>query len=560
MTDVPQISSKLYIRSEVLAVMGVLTSVETPSRHDRAKQFRRLREIADREAVLLILVKELQRAKKPSDIQAVAEILMELGTIAHLQTPLWELIRNPNTTDEVKDAANLILRHLGDETDPDLYLEYLDDPLGLINRETERMLEVSSQNPEALIDFIDFICSLPEPEQIHLIESLQNDYRPDYLMNIYIPLIQAEPPTEVRQRLIRSLGKSGLTPAGMFLADWLAALQGSYVAASPDLIRAIQRALSEIRLSGALREEAVEAFQEQSVRHPLVQQTVLFDCYATLPDGVGNQGMVVSRQWSNGDITMMSLALNDLHGIIDCFGFYQLAQEDFERILQKFHEGNTKIRVPVSYCRNKIQWAEKMSRNNGSRIPYEYSCWKVLLEDVSLEPMDLMETVQPWATEAGMVLGANLYQHPDFETWFLEPGDHPEVTELLGQVSAMLEAAVAHPPESDAVFFDLLDTLSHQVTRALVNSGWKALLIPRLTEAAYLLHCQEIHSFSQLAASAAVQLRQEVDNQKLVETPGFLQQYGRRCVEEELLRVKEQLNLPSELRELVGRLLARWAV
>ena len=53
-------------------------------------------------------------------------------------------------------TANLILRHLGDNSDPDLYLEYLEDPKGLIGRETERMLEVSSENPETLIDFIDF--------------------------------------------------------------------------------------------------------------------------------------------------------------------------------------------------------------------------------------------------------------------------------------------------------------------------------------------------------------------------------------------------------------------
>src|SRR5690606_38634216 len=82
-----------------------------------------------------------------------------------------------------------------------------------------RMLEISTRNPEALIDFIDFIFSLPVDEQCNLIRSLNADYPVDYLLNIFLPAIMALPPYETLELLLSSLGEMRSKRTALFLHE-----------------------------------------------------------------------------------------------------------------------------------------------------------------------------------------------------------------------------------------------------------------------------------------------------------------------------------------------------
>ncbi len=537
MSQSPSPPSKLFIRSEVLAVIEYLCVVEAPSKQDRAKQIRRLNDIPDRKTVLDILLKELKRTTTQSTLQAITELCMELGTIELLQEPLWVIIQNPNTLDENKDAANLILRHLGDETDPDLYLEYLEDPQGLINRETERMLEVAARNPEALIDFIDFIFSLPMEEQVNLLSSLQADYSMDHLLNIYIPMFLAEPPLEVKELIIKSLGTIRHMQSAVFLDD----IQDEYETDS-NLSKLIKHAINELRIAGIYKSELLEGYRKELAKpHTILDDSVLYQCYVTLTDGIGNQGLIVSRKQNNGDISMMSVAINDLHGLIDCFGFYQLSHDDFERISDKFHEESCKIEVSPSYARRKLDQAEALSRKNKNRIPYEYTCWKVLIEDFPNEPIDTMSLCRDLAKPEWVVECANLYRHPDFETWFLEEGDHPVVTEVLGDIVQITQQAIAdHLPVEE--FITIMNRYALGLAMALMTTEWRDIIIYRLADTAYLLNREESKTFSALAATEVMKLvSYEPEDEEKVLNIGFIRQFGRRCIEEQLLRLKSEV-------------------
>src|SRR4051812_5471348 len=106
--------SKLMIRSEVLAVIRHLTSRVDPPRQEMVKQLKRLQEISNQAHVQDILVKELWRCQNAETMRIITQLLMELGSLDTLQEPLWTIIRDPKASDDVKDTANLILRHLGD--------------------------------------------------------------------------------------------------------------------------------------------------------------------------------------------------------------------------------------------------------------------------------------------------------------------------------------------------------------------------------------------------------------------------------------------------------------
>lgn len=570
MSQSPPPASKLFIRSEVLSVIDFLNTLDDASKLDKSKQLKRLQAIQDQETVQRILVKELQRSGSLKMIQVISELLMELGTIESLQKPLWSLIENAQTTDEVKDAANVILRQLGDESDPNLYLEFLDDPAGLINRETERMLEISTRNPEALIDFIDFIFSLPVDEQCNLINSLQADYPTEYLLNIFLPTILALPPHETQELILGLLGETRSKRAALFLAE-----NQSWFADDPRLMKVIKKSINSLKIAGLYRDEKLdEARQELGESHSLVEQTEIYQCFATIPDGIGNQGIVISRERENGDICMMSVAINDLHGVIDCFGFYELSKPDFHKLIEKFHEENTKVHTPPIYCLQKLQAAEAINHKNQFRIPYEYSCWKVLLQDEALfklDPLDVVAVSSQWANPGWYQASVSLYQHPDFSTWFLEEGDHPVVTTILEDVlevcaRAMAEATDAEKTDKlkqlESAFIATLDKLADAMVHGLLNSEWREILISRLADSAYLLMEQKATTFAGLAATEV----QKLLGYQGLETPldGFIKHYGRRCVEEDLLRLKQGAQTTTELQNseafehLVDAVLSAW--
>lgn len=576
MTQPPSTTpSKLFIRSEVLAVMDYLNTVEEPAKQDKVKQIKRLQAISDQDTVLKILVKELQRAANARQIQVVTELLMELGSIDSLQEPLWAIIQNQQSSDEVRDAANLVLRQLGDQTDPNLYLEYLDDPAGLINRETERMLEVSTRNPEALIDFIDFIFSLPVDEQGNLIRSLQVDYPSEYLLNIYMAALLAQPPLETQELILANLSEIRSKRTALFLHDNL-----DWFEQDPRIGKILKKTVNSLKIAGLYREERFEEFRaELDQPHPLMAQTKLYQCYATIPDGIGNQGLIISRERENGDICMMSVAVNDLHGIIDCFGFYELSKADFHKLIDKFHEESTKVHAPPIYCLTKLRTAEALNRQNHFRIPYEYTCWQVILDDVAREVRQTGETLDTvalchqWANENWEHASVNLYQHPDFSTWFLEEGDHPVVTSILEDTITICAQAMAEVSELEQsqrlevvehAFVGALDRLAEALVHGLLSSEWREILIYRLADSAYLLYEQKASTFASLAATEV----QKLEQYQGMDTPleGFIKQYGRRCIEEDLLRLKQgaqsssALQDPQLFEQLVDRVLSSWEV
>ncbi len=570
---VPPSASKLFIRSEVLAVMDYLYTVEESSKQDKAKQIKRLHAIEDQETVQRILIKELQRAASTRMIQVVSELLMELGEIGVVQAPLWAVIENPQSSDDIKDAANLILRQLGDQTDPNLYLEYLDDPAALITRETERMLEVSTRNPEALIDFIDFIFSLPVDEQCNLIRSLQADYPPEYLLNILMPTVLALPPLETQELILEVMGEIRTKRCALFLHD-----HASWFQEVPNLAKMLKKSMKALKIAGLYREERFEEFREEVTQpHALVDQTKLYQCFATIPDGIGNQGIVISRERENGDIAMMSVAVNDLHGIIDCFGFYELSKADFNKLTEKFHEESSKVYAPPEYCLYRLKEAEALNWGNKFRIPYEYTCWKVILDDIAppaAESLDLVSISRDWAVPKWEQASINLYQHPDFATWFLEEGDHPVVTQVLEDVLEICAHVMAEMgAESElepaqrqqqvtGAFVGALDKLSEAMVHGLLSTEWRGVLIQRLANAAYLLHEQKASTFASLAATEM----QKLLAYEGMDTPldGFIKQYGRRCVEEDLLRLKQGAQTDGQLQNgemfesLVNAVLAAW--
>jgi len=247
----------------------------------------------------------------------------------------------------------------------------------------------------------------------------------------------------------------------------------------------------------------------------------------------------------------MSVAVNDQHGIIDCFGFYQLGVHDFNKICERFHEESSKIKAPLGYCLRKLDHAERLSLAQRYRIPYEYSCWKPMLGDVEADTTDWYGVIAPLAKSGWGAMTVNLYQHPDFITWFLEEDDHAAVGESMARLSHALEN-----PDPDT-FLSTLNTEAETLGKTLLSSPWRSVFRDRLVESAYLLNLQDIHTFAALAATEAKKL---TDGKPGDAPTGFSLQFARRTLEEALLRQSQEGRIPATLEKPVEDLLAAWNV
>jgi hypothetical protein len=555
--------SKLLIRSEVLAVVSLLASSPDLPQRDKQQAVQRLQRLEDRAAVLDVLMKELERQQSASVYRILGELLVALGNLGKLHDPLWALICAPNVSDEAKDAANLALGHLGDQNDPNLYLDFLKDPQSLIHRETERMLEVSAENPEALIDFIDFICSLPLEEQCQLLTSLQEDYGTPSLMTLYVAAWEAQPPLEVQEVLLRNIKGLKNTVVARWLYDQLEAVQNQQVLFPAETYpeqhavtvqKWLQRAIRPLKLAGLYQ---TASFAE-SLPWVLGLPPDIFPgyaqfcasepeaCFTTLPDGLGNQGFFMARRRQNGDLSMMSLAVNDTLGVLGGFGFFALTDADADRLLDRFHEKAVKIPAEPSYVLDKLLRAEALNRRQGGGIPYEVTAWKGFLAawlDMTEPPtvFDFWALCTEWARPDWAAQTHLLFRHPDFATWFLDTD--------LGEAGASSAPALCnHPAPSpagghwDQAFREVLQSGQHEAWETL-KAQWTAqfaplflssphctLLANRLAECAFLFDQPETRTFRGLAATEALALR-EPEQQTLT---SFLSEYLRRTLCETL--------------------------
>lgn len=518
--------SKLQVRAEVLAVIQQLAALDEASRESQLKQIKRLKGIANVDYILECLIRELSKSSYDQR-QVIAQLLLEFGSLETLNKPLWAIIKDPHTSDELKDTANVVLRNLGDPTDPDLYLSYLKNPQELIDKETERMLKLASLNPEAQIDFLDFLFSLPPVEQVNLINSLKDDYPGEYLTCIFIPAIEARPQDNVINILIEALGNTR-SPRALNYLDELNKYTNNELRK-----KLIKKSMNLLKLAGTRSEN------DSCYYSDLLGDSKVYKCYVSPIDGIGNQGVIISRLKDNNDISLFSVVINDMQGVLDCFGFSQISQNDFERIIKKFQEGTTRINIPPGYCKQRMLNAEKINKSLEMPIPYEYSAWKSLSEDIPEFEDDTDDLVENLKTNSLLDKIHRLYELPDFYCWFIEDDDHPHI---LNFFEDNLKLFISSLSDDSASYKDILTTLDNNITNNIENIfdlSWRELYYQRLSNETYLLKYYDLMDEARLAATAAWSL---TDTSLPLKENRFLQKLLRKSIAECLLRFQYKID------------------
>ncbi len=359
--------NKIQIKAEILATLTALSTSAQPN----SSLITDLKNIEDKKTVLEVLIKELVNAGEQKAL-LICWLLTELIDKDTLNDELWNVIKAPEYSDHVKMIAFNMLKDLGNKIDYDVISGYFEKFNELINKETKELLETAIMNPEAQIDFMDFLSAINDNDKIILIKSLEEDYANDALANILIPVFLYYIDTEVGNTALDILGRSKSQLA-------YHALENAKSYASEQLQTRINKALSELKMAGIRVDNTSEFYKN------ILKESKPYKTYVSFPDGHGNLALIFSRIRENNTLQFLAIVINPKYGILDAFGFNSMTVQDFYKIVDKFYNYQERYSISAGVAKYLLQQAEESSHANNEPIPYEYICWQSILLDIEPE-------------------------------------------------------------------------------------------------------------------------------------------------------------------------------
>jgi hypothetical protein len=559
---------KLTLRRWLLQAIDYLVQFEPPSRTEREFVVAKLKTVATETLWCGLLMKELERLTgQPRKLEALGELLMEMGDLTLLKDPLWLLITSLTAKDDQREVAHVVLRHLGESGISEVFVEYLDNPEALAAKETERLLSLAAHQPEATLEFVDFLATLPPEDQLELLSNMQRDFPAEAMVPVLIPFLDALPEDDAVVSLALAMLVAAKTPA---VAQWLhETLEHGTAFKMPKFEKVMQRGLKECQLAGIFKPTDIAALKHITGQVPLwVLSLTTKACYASLPDGYGSQALLLVLQWPHGDYLALGMVVNDTEGLLDAFSYTQVREPELNRLLMRFKDQNAKIAVPPSHFRYKIEQAEATSRRLGQSIPYEYTAWKAVFLAYNLPALSPEMLVQEWYRADLIPSVELLLRHREFAQWILPvPPDKEDFSPFLEQLEALLQqlhegtttlslSTEATMPllstassSSSHLLADTLAEMDSWVNATifqLVSEGIHHRFMRRLTEAACLLHWQKSVSYCQLAATASLTLVPITPETPWIYQQGFLLAYVRKTLLEMLNHFKAETPAQTE--------------
>lgn len=461
--------NKLQIKAEILTILSKLqTNLESVNID---KELEILVEQEDKKSILDVLIKELAKSNDQKAI-LICFMLLKLCEKNDIEDALWGVLRNQSVADSTKTVVLNVLKDMGNKVEYEKLEEYFEDPAEVVDADTKRLLQTAIINPEAQIDFLDFLNSLSDNDQKVLVQSLGDDYSSDNLANILNPLVMYSPTSELGKISIDILGETksqlalhSLTEALKFVED-------------EETTMLIKRNISKLKLAGVREDNAIEFYKSLLSSRP-------YFSYASYPDGHGNQAIIFSRERREDEtIQMFAFVLSDKYGIVDCFGFNEITKPEFERIVYRFYNDDDHIYINPTVIKSILVDAEKITRKNGVKLSYEYICWRTILSDIEAEPVP-MELILKDKYRQDPLSDRSLekiYMFDFIQKWFFDTEYSAEFKDLISKINSEVK--------SDNFDIDLEAILKEYLDK-IFSVEQKIFLDKRILMSAYLKYLSE---------------------------------------------------------------------
>jgi len=491
--------NKLQIRAELLNAIKFIENGQKHSFDFLLSVVSPLKEIEDKDTILDIIIKEIISNKNDERFYILSFLLEQLIPKEKLENELWKLLAQSDINDAVKSNIINVLKSLGNQINYEKYSDYFEDPNSVIDADTEKLLKNALSNPEVLIDFLDFIEALTIDDKTVLIDSISEDYKGDELANLFAPVIYSNPNNELCKYAIKRLGES---KSGLAIGPLEYAMKYSK---DDDIKSTAKKSLVALKLAG-IRENTEKEFFEQ-----IYSDSEIDDAYISLPDGKGNVGLIVGRKSNDKDIiSMFAVVLNNANGIIDCFGFNSITQQEYSKIVNKFYQNQEKICIPAYIAKMLFEYAENISREVSDRISYEYVCWRRLVADVPVLSYALDTVLEKRVENIDININdlRKIYSTTILDKWFFYNLDNQEFSMLANDIVEILNTT-----EDTGWVEHFVKKLNEYKDKIWTEKNIKQLDF-RLLLTAYLLSLNGFQSYANILNS--IRYNQEVKNELLI--------------------------------------------
>ena len=419
--------NKLQIKAEILTVLAKFqTNLEAANVDEILKV---LTSQDDKKTVLEVLIKELLKANEQK-VVLICFLALKLCDKNAIEDALWNVLKNPSIADSTKTIILNILKDMGNKVDYEKLEEYFDNPNEVIDADTQKLLQTAIINPEAQIDFLDFLNSLTDTDKKILVQSLGEDYASDNLANILNPLVLYTPTSELGKISIDILGATKSQLALHTLIQTLDFIDDE------ETVSLVKKNISKLKISGVREDNAIEFYKN-------MLSSKQYCSYASYPDGHGNQALIFSREREDDEsIQMVAIVVNDTYGMVDCFGFNNISKYEFERIVDRFYKGDEHIYLNASVIKTILLNAEKITRKMGDKLSYEYLCWKTILSDIQAEIVPIELTLKSQFNQQTLSDEEleDIYMLDFLQRWFFDVDYNEDFRFLISNLNSQISS------------------------------------------------------------------------------------------------------------------------
>jgi len=421
--------NKLQIRALVLDIIKSYKSVDDVSSDLHQNNIVVLKKLQDDDAVIEILLKELTSTSGLT-LDVIKFLIADFATLDMVEEKIWDLLKNKTISDSQKEVYLQVLRLLGGKIDVPLLMDCLDDFNSVVDEQTQELLQIATVNPEAQIDFLDFLFSIKPSEQVQLIKSLEIDFKGDELASVLSPCLKIDIDNNLKETVISILANSASCFAIKPLKDFIK------YSSDETMKRFAIKALTQLASSGIdIDSDECIHIKENAV----CQNSKFYKAYISQVDGCGNQGLIFSRIFESGTITMFSTVINSFSGIIDCFGMSNLSVQDFQKVISRFKANDLVVPVSAEVAKSLLKKAEDIQNETNSHMPYEFACWIIYASDVEENPLNYDDLLVEKITDFNDKIYFDLYDTECFDSWFLEYDDNRDIQNLLDFVVSIAD-------------------------------------------------------------------------------------------------------------------------
>lgn len=415
--------SKLQIRAKVLSVIAEIKTIKKYNQENLALFTENLKEIDDRQTLFDVFIKEYIKMEEV-EYTFSACLLKNLVPIDYINDKALENLKSPTLSDNAKYKLVQLLRIAGGNCNYSDLPSYFENPEEVLDMETKKLLENAIFNPEAMLDFLDFISAVSRKDRSLLLNSLKQDYRGDELANIVYPILYSNFEDDFILEAIELLGES---KSSLALKPFEYLIETNN---NENIVNTCKTGLKKLKLAGATIEKAEAYFKN------IIKDSKPAEFYTTIPDGNGNQALLTSRINKTGQYSLAAIVINDTLGIVDCFGFYNISENEIVKVIEKFYKSEGKYKVESSYVKTRINQSVQLTIKKKRTFPYEFICWSPLICDI--EPLNL-------SVEEDVKLNSNIQEITKDELldlltkdytlrWFITPNENKGIKELTDYI------------------------------------------------------------------------------------------------------------------------------